>query len=31
MAHMLGMNDLSSFGDSTGEFDMNLVAPAASA
>ena len=31
MAHMLGMNDLSSFGDSTGEFDMNLAAPAASA
>ena len=31
MAHMLGMNDLSSFGDSTGEFDMNRAAPAASA
>ena len=31
IAHMLGMNDLSSFGDSTGEFDMNLAAPAASA
>ena len=31
MAHMLGMNDLSSFGDSTGEFDMNASAPAASA
>jgi len=25
------MNDLSSFGDSTGEFDMNRAAPAASA
>jgi uncharacterized protein DUF1552 len=23
MAHMLGMNDLTSFGDSTGEFDLN--------
>ena len=31
MAHMLGMNDLTSFGDSTGEFDMNAAAPAASA
>ena len=31
IAHMLGMNDLSSFGDSTGEFDMNRAAPAASA
>jgi hypothetical protein len=25
MAHMLGMTDLSSFGDSTGEFDLNSV------
>jgi Protein of unknown function (DUF1552) len=31
MAHMLGMNDMPSFGDSTGEFDMNLAAPSASA
>jgi hypothetical protein len=31
MAQMIGMSDLSSFGDSTGEFDMNAVAPAASA
>ena len=25
MAHMLGMNDLPSFGDSTGQFDMNAA------
>ena len=25
MAHMLGMNDMASFGDSTGEFDLNKV------
>jgi len=25
MAHMLGMTDMSSFGDSTGEFDLNKV------
>jgi hypothetical protein len=25
MAHMLGMSDLASFGDSTGEFDLNKV------
>jgi hypothetical protein len=25
MAHLLGMNDLASFGDSTGEFDLNRV------
>jgi len=25
MAHMLGMSDLASFGDSTGEFDLNTV------
>jgi hypothetical protein len=31
MAHMLGMSDMASFGDSTGELDMNVVAPAASA
>jgi len=30
-AHMLGMDDLASFGDSTGAFDMNAAAPAASA
>jgi hypothetical protein len=31
MAQMLGMDDLTSFGDSTGEFDMNASAPAPSA
>jgi hypothetical protein len=29
MAHMLGMNDLASFGDSTGELDLNAAAGAA--
>jgi uncharacterized protein DUF1552 len=31
MAQMLGMEDVTTFGDSTGEFDMNALAPAASA